>query len=134
MAENVWNDMSVVYLGRTLTGIQEATYEETTEKEYVYGAGNKPLGIQTGNKKVEGKMVLLQSEVEALFDAVKAIDPALSVTDISADIVINFGEGDLAKTKIIKSVEFSKYNYGMKQEDKFMAIELPFMALEVVHA
>lgn len=126
-----WKDIKVVYLGRTLSGIQGVKYERSTEKEPVYGRGSKPYAIQSGNQSITGTLMLLQDELEALTTAVSAVNPDLNINDISADIVVSYGEGNNAKTDIIVGVEFTKYTKGMEQNDKYMRIEIPFIALDI---
>lgn len=126
-----WKDLSVVYLGRTITGVQGLKYKKKVEKEYVYGSGNKPRGIQTGNVSVDGTLMLLQSELELLQTAIKAIDVDSDITDIALDIVATYGEGNLAKTDMVVGVNFTEFEKGMNQEDKFMKISLPFVAMDV---
>lgn len=130
-AQYEWNDISVSYLGRVLTGIRGIKYKVTSEDEFVYGRGRKPLSIQSGNESIEGEMVLLQSELEALKEAVRSIDPRLKITDIRADIIWTFERENIAVTNIIQGAKIKEYEEGMEQGDKFMEITLPFMALDV---
>ena len=125
-AEFSFKDIRVRLLGRDIVGLQGITYKKTVEKEYVYGRGNKPLGIQTGNVKVEGTLSILQSEFEALQAAVG------DITNVQFDVVNTYGNGLTAKTDMILSVSVTEYEKGMKQNDKFKVIDLPFMALDVL--
>lgn len=125
-----WSDVNVMLLGRQVTGIQGLSYKVSQEKEYVYGRGNEPLSIQSGNKSVEGSITLLQSEVIALTKAVKASNPTHNLTDISFDIVVAYGD-DTVTTDIVMGVEFTEYEKSLDQGDANMEIELSFMALYV---
>jgi len=129
--EFAWKDISVVFLGKTVTAIQGIKYKVSKEKEHFYGRGSKPLGIQSGNEKYEGTLTLLQSEVETLTKAIQAINSKYNLTDISFDIPIVYGSGTKAVTDIIKAVEITEYEKGMEQNDKFMKIELPFVAVDI---
>lgn len=126
-----WSDVSVNLLGRTLVGIRGVSYKVTADKEPVFGRGRKALAIQTGNETIEGEVMLLQSELQALNTAVKAINPAYKITDVAFDLVISYSNGTTASTDIIKGVEFSEYEKGLEQEDKFMEITIPFLALDL---
>ena len=126
-----WKDINVVILGRTVTGIQNVEYKISQEKEEVMGRGNQPLGIVSGSKKYTGKITLLQYELESLVAAAKLVNPNYNVTDIAFDIVVSYGEGDIAKTDIIQSCEITEYQKGMSTSDKNMVVELPFLALGV---
>lgn len=126
-----WADVEIVMLGRPVTGIRGVTYKETQEKEPVYGRGNKPRAIQKGNKAYEGSIVLLQSELEAMQAAVGKNN---SVLDIPAfDIVVAYAptDGSPIITDIIKNAEFTETEKSLKQNDKFMELTLPFVALGI---
>jgi len=132
MAEFSFKDIRVRLLGRDIVGLQGITYKKTVEKEFVYGRGNKPLGIQTGNMKVEGTLSILQSEFEALQTALKTANPLSDITGVTFDVVNTYGDGLTAKTDTILSVSITEYEKGMKQNDKMKVIELPFLALDVL--
>ncbi|MEO0337585.1 MAG: hypothetical protein AAF242_00065 [Bacteroidota bacterium] len=130
-SEYAWKDVSINLLGRTVIGVEEIKYKESTEKEYLYGRGSQPRGIQSGNKKYEGKLVLHQSEYDAFLAAIKAADPSKGIQDVSVDVVVSYGNGNDAKTDIVQAVQFTEAERGMAQNDKQMKIELPFLALGV---
>lgn len=125
-----FSDVRVNILGRSLVGFQGVKYKVNVDKEPVFGRGKKALAIQSGNETIEGELMLLQSELIALDLAVKAINPLYKITDISFDIVVSYGE-TIVTTDIIKGVEITEYEKGMEQEDKFMEISLPFLALDL---
>lgn len=126
-----WSDVRVVMLGRELTGIQGVSYKTTRDKEPVYGRGSEPLSIQSGNKSYEGTITLLQSELQALEAAVQAVNPLYDLTDVSFDIIVSYGDGANSTTDILQSVEISEYEKGLEQADKYMAVELSFMAIGI---
>lgn len=126
-----WSNVSVNLLGRTLVGIRGVSYSVSTDKEPVFGRGRKALAIQTGNETIEGEIILLQSELEALNAAVKSVNPLNKITDVSFDLVVSYSDGTTSTTDIIKGVELTEYEKGLGQEDKFMEITIPFLALDV---
>lgn len=129
--EYEWNNLELVMLGRPVTGIRGVTYKASQEKEVIYARGNKPRAIQKGNKSFEGKLSLLQSELEALL---VAAGKGKDITDIPAfDVVVAYapGNGGVIVTDIIKNIEFTESEKALKQGDKFMEIELPFIALDI---
>lgn len=129
--EFAYSDINVTILGRNITGLRGIKYKVTTSKERLYGRGKKALAIQSGNEEIEGEIMLLQSELVALSVAAKAANPLNKVTDISFDIVVSYGQGTTAKTDIIIGAELTEYEKGMEQEDKFMEITIPFIALDI---
>ena len=124
-----WKDISVVILGRTIKGIQNVEYKRATEKDSVYGAGSNPVAIVSGLKSYMGKITLLQYELDAMVAAVKAANPEADLTDVAFDIVVSYESGGIATTDIVQSCELTEYQKGMSTTDKFMSIELPFLAL-----
>jgi hypothetical protein len=126
-----WANVRVVLFGREVIGIRGVKYKVSQEKEAVYGAGSKPLGIQAGNKSYEGEVVLLQNELEAIQ---RAAGVGNDITDIPAfDIQVSYVDkvsGSLVNDTI-KYAEFTEAEKGMSQGDKFMEITLPFIALDV---
>lgn len=129
-----WSNVEVVMLGRPVTGIRGVSYKASQEKEVIYGRGNKPRAIQKGNKSYEGTITLLQSELEAML---LTVQKGQNVVDIPAfDIVVAYvpeGGGDIV-TDIIKNVELTEVEKSFSQNDKFMEVELPFIALDIQYS
>lgn len=127
-----WSDIEIWMLGKKVTGAREIKYKVSQEKEPIYGAGNEPQGIGYGNKKYEGQLILLQSEVEAL--TLKAIENGgFDLTDISGiNIVIRYApKGGVQTIDTLEYVEFTEFEKGMAQNDKFAEITIPFIALGI---
>ena len=128
--EYEWADVTVVMAGRDVTGIRGVSYTSDQEKEALYAKGNKPHGIQRGNKSYTGSIRLLQSEYDALNTA--AGGDALNV---SFNIVVSYGnptQGDVIKTDLLKGVEITSKPKSLNQNDKFMEIELPLIMLDII--
>lgn len=126
-----WSNVEVVLFGKAVTAIRGVKYKASQEKEVVYGAGDKPVSIQAGNKSYEGELSLLQSELEAIQ---KAAGKEGDVMDIPAfDIVVTYkaeGTGPVVRD-VIKFAEFSEVEKSLNQGDKFMEVTLPFIALDI---
>ena len=128
--ESEWADVSVVLAGRDVTGIRGVSYNSDQEKEALYAKGNKPHGIQRGNKSYAGSIRLLQSEYDALNAAAGG-----DALDVSFNIIVSYGNpsrGDVIKTDLLVGVEITSKPKGLNQNDKFMEIELPLVMLDVV--
>lgn len=128
--EYEWSDVTVVLAGRDVTGIRGISYSPAQEKEALYAKGNKPHSIQRGNKSYSGSVRLLQSELLALQGA------AGDVLDITTDIVVAYGnpsKGDVIHTDLVRGVSFTEVPQAINQNDKFMEIEIPFVALDIVN-
>lgn len=127
--EYEWADVSVVMAGRSVTGIRGIEYSSSQEKEALYAKGNKPHGIQRGNKSYSGTITLLQSELEALSEAAGS-----DALDATFNVVVCYGnpmKGDTIKTDLLAGVEITEIPKGLKQGDKFMEIALPVIMLDV---
>lgn len=65
--EYAWEDLQVVVDGSPLplTGITGIEYTSKKAHGNVYGRGSKPVSMSRGREEFEGKMTLLQSQLEA---------------------------------------------------------------------
>ena len=129
--EYEWSDVQVVLANRNVTGLRGISYSSSQEKEALYAKGNKPHSIQRGNVSYSGSIRLLQSELEALQVAAGG-----SVLDVNTDIVVSYGDpskGDVIHTDLVRGVEFTEEPKSINQNDKFMEIELSFIAIDVVN-
>ena len=127
--EYAWKDLSINVLGRVLNGVTGLKYSEKTDQTPLYGRGQKPIAIQSGNMSFEGEITLLQSEAIALQNAAKAANKR--VGQISFDIVAAYSIDTAINTDIIKGVKISDFEKALKQGDKNMEIAFKFMALDV---
>lgn len=128
--EYEWADVTVVMAGRDVIGIRGVGYTASQEKEALYAKGNKPHGIQRGNKSYEGYIRILQSELDALSERAGG-----DVLDVSFNIVVSYGnpsKGDIIHTDLLSGVEITSKPKSMNQNDKFMEIELPIVMLDVI--
>lgn len=126
--EYEWADITLVVAGRDVKGFRAVEYGQDQEAEALYGKGNKPMSIQRGNIKYEGKIALTQSEYETLRLAMGG-----SILRGSVDMVIMYGnpsQGDLPTTDILLGCSFTKDATSWKQGDKYQEKELPFLYLD----
>lgn len=129
--EYEWADVKVVLANRDVIGLRGVSYSSSQEKEALYAKGNKPHGIQRGNISYSGSIRLLQSELTALQEAAGG-----SVLNLTTDVVVSYGNpgsGDVIHTDLVRGVEFTEEPKSLNQNDKFMEIELPFIAIDVVN-
>lgn len=126
-----WSNIEIVVLGRSIQGVVAIEWTTKKDKEYTYGRGNNPRSIQHGRKSYEGSITLLQSEVEALEEAARIVNPTFDITDIEFDIAISFADGVRIRRHIVQTVSITEVPKAIGSDDKFMEIELPFMALGI---
>lgn len=126
-----WNDISIAAGGRIYEGVEDIECSVKQDKGVLRGRGGKGHGITRGNKDHEGKITLWQSEVEAMIkDA-----PNKDILALNFDIVWSFvpNDGGVTVTDVMVSCEITEYKKAMKQGDKNMLIELPFIFLDIKH-
>jgi hypothetical protein len=127
-----WSTVNVVLLGKNIAGLLAIKYKKSQTKELRYARGNKPVGFKRGNKKYEGEISILKSELEALKDAA----PKGDILDLRGfDIVFSYvGDDGVMKTDICKICEFTESEEAMKQGDQNGEYALPFICLDIVPA
>ena len=132
--EYEWADISIVVGGAPIAGFRAITYKREREKEVMYAKGRKAHSIQSGNDAISGNLTFTQSQLEALELATGG-----NLLDAKLDIVVSYGaESNLPvasiTTDVIVGAEFTEYEKGMSQGDKFMEIPMPFLALDIKNA
>lgn len=132
--EYEWADISVIIGGVSIVGFRAISYKREREKEAMYAKGRRAHSIQSGNESVTGSITFTQSQLEALEAATGG-----NVLTAKVDIVVSYG-GELSTenvistaiaTDVIVGAEFTEYEKGMSQGDKFMEIAMPFLALDI---
>jgi hypothetical protein len=124
-----WNDISILLGSRIVEGVEDIEYTYKQEKGVLRGRGGKGHKITRGNKDYEGKITLWQSEVESMINDA----PNKDILALTFDIVWSFvpDDGGATVTDVLSTCEITEYKKSMKQGDKNMLIELPFMFLDV---
>lgn len=116
--------------GRLITRIRSVRYKRSKEKELLYGAGNEPVSIQSGNVSYAGDVSMLRSEYETLCASGNG-----SVLDLQVDIVVSYGNPpDPMVTDKLMGCQFTEEENTMGQGDKNEEITLPFLFLRKVKA
>lgn len=135
--EYEWADISVIVGGVSIAGFRAVSYKREREKEAMFAKGRKAHSIQSGNESVTGSITFTQSQLEALEVAVGG-----NLLTAKVDIVVAYGAelnatsvaSAAISTDIIVGAEFTEYEKGMSQGDKFMEIPMPFLALDIKNA
>jgi hypothetical protein len=133
LKETEWADMKVAIDGKTITGIRNISYKKAWEDEALYGAGNEPIGLQSGNKTYEGSVKLLKNELDALNLAAKALgyDDISDVSGLVISIAYMPKGGRILKTDTLSGCKISEIARSMDQGAKMMELELPFKFLSI---
>jgi hypothetical protein len=114
-----WNSVTVNLLGRDVEGITALAYDDSTEKENVWGAGKFPLGRGEGKYEAKASITLLKEEVNALQNA---LPPTMGLESIAPfPIVVEYEYNGFKKRDIIHNCEFKGSGVDVKQGDKSIA-------------
>lgn len=132
--EYEWADISIVLGGVSISGFRAISYTREREKEPMFAKGRKAHSIQSGNETITGSITFTQSLMEALELAAGG-----NLLQAKMDIIVSYGAelntasiaAAAISTDVIVGAEFTSYEKGMTQNDKFMEIEMPFVALDI---
>lgn len=133
--ECAWAQITFKLLGRTIVGIRGFEVDKEIEKEHLFAAGDEPIDIQSGNKKLTGNFKFLKYEVDLLNEAAQAAG-FLDITEvphtlISSSIVFRKTLTAPIKTLNVYSIAFTKMTFGMEQNGKLMEITMPYLAMRI---
>lgn len=118
-----FEDIQCVINGLSLEGFTEVKYGAQRDHKNVHGRMNVPVSMSRGKKdSIPGKLVILQSQFEALVKAAPGFDP----TDWSPfNMSVSYApEGAVSVTDNVPFCRVSQYEKGMADEDGNMTIEL----------
>ncbi len=135
-SECAWANFEVKVLGRTIKGLRGFSFKKTIEKEHIYGSGNQPLDIMTGNEKYEGSIKLLGFEIDALNKAAIAAKYD-DITEVPHDKIVITASykkypADPIKNYTVVGVAFTEVGVDLEQNAKHREITLPFIAMDII--
>lgn len=134
--ECAWHQTSMKVMGRTIIGIRGFELNKNVEKEYLYGAGDEPIDIQSGNKSYPGNLKLLKYEVDAMNDA--AVTAGYEdITQVPHEAVVitciyKKNPTDTARSITASGVSFTEIRNAMEQNGKMTEITIPFLSMKTV--
>lgn len=113
-----WNSITINLLGRDVEGVDEVSYNDTQEKENVYGAGKMPIGRGDGNYSAKATVSLLVEEDMALQ---QSLPRGKRLSDIAPfDILVEYEYEGFKYRDRIRNCEFTGRSVSVKQGDKKM--------------
>ena len=136
-SECSWAQFDVQVLGKIIKGLRGFEFKKTVEKEELYGSGDQPLDITTGNIKYEGNIKILGFEIDALNKAA-TIAGFGDITEVPHEAIVIICSykrriTDTANKYIASGVAFTEVGVSMNQNDKHREITLPFKAMNISH-
>lgn len=126
-----WVDLAIMVGGSVLTKFQGIKYKPAKDKQALMADGDKPIGIQSGNRSYSGELKLLKGPVDILNAAAVAAGGD-DLLDLEVDIVVTWKKRGIRPLNIdtLIGVQFTEYEKGMEQGAKSMPISLPFIYLD----
>lgn len=134
-SECAWFHVEVMMLGRVFKGLRGFSYKKTVDKEHLYGSGNEPIDISTGNKKYEGDLKMLGFERDAMKRTAQAAGYS-DLTEVPHEaIVLTFKykktKIDPVMIEIVNGAAFTEDGSSMEQGAKMREITLPYLAMDL---
>lgn len=129
--EYAFEDVQITMNGRPLEGFQEIEY--TVEKDFneVMGRGDAAHTLGRGKKTFSAKLVVLQSEVEAIQ---KGLPRGKDLTDVLVELTVSYApDGGVVTTDQIQRGRISKVTKGFKNGDGNMVVELPIKTPKILY-
>lgn len=130
-----WSDLKFYLNGTKVVKFTALKYKPEQEVEEIYGGGDEPLDLQTGNRKYSGMATMYKSMIDAMNKAARA-QGFRDLMDVPWTIVADYKE-TLASPRTadtLPNVRFTDYEKGMEQNAKSMPITLNFKCLRPVEA
>ena len=128
-----WKDITVTIGGAKVNKLRNIKFKTAQEKDYLHGAGDDPLSIQSGNRTYPGTIEITAIALRDLNAAAIAAG-GRDALDLKFDVVVSYRAAVnrplLLRTLI--GVELEEFEEGMAQGEKFSTISLPFKALKVI--
>ncbi|MCC8146449.1 MAG: hypothetical protein LIO93_08450 [Bacteroidales bacterium] len=134
-SECAWAQVEIEILGRSIKGLRAFEFSKKVEKEHIYGSGNEPLDIQSGNKSYTGSITVLGFEADTM-NATARESGYEDITDIPHNEIVITAKFQKEKKDpqtfyTISGVSFTENTASMEQNAKTREIQLPFLAMKI---
>lgn len=126
-----WASATINVLGRDVVGVTGINYDDETQMEDLYGAGQMPVARAEGQYKANASIVLRVEEIVAIQNAA----PNGRLQDIPPfDIVVKYIPKDASTivTDIIKNCQFMTNGRAVKTGDKSIETDLKLITSHIV--
>lgn len=124
-----WNRVTTRILGRDLVGILNVEYDDTQEKENIYGAGKYPVGQGEGTYQAKASITLLQEEKVALL---QSLPPNTRIQEIPAfDVIVSYDYGGTVYKDVIRNCQFINNGVAANQGDKSLSFKFDLVCSHI---
>lgn len=134
--ECAWAQLEVAILGRTIKGLRAVEAKKSVEKEHIYGSGDEPLDIASGNKKYEGSIKVLGFEADAM-DVIAKAAGYDDITDVPHENIVmtlkwKKKKTDIPNFKTVSGISFTETGFSQEQNAKMREVTLPYLAMSII--
>jgi hypothetical protein len=127
-----WADISVFYGGAEVVKLTGIEYTSSKEKVLLHAGGEKPIGVQSGNRTYAGTLKVLKGAVDTL-NTVAVSAGGKDLLDLEADIVVTYrpiGVNRPIQVDTLIGVSITEFAKGMDQGATSMPVSMPFVYLD----
>ena len=124
-----WNSITLNLLGRDVEGITALEYNDSTEKENVYGAGAYPVGRGEGNYTATASITIMEEERRALMEALPSNARLQDIEPFSIPVAYTYQ--DKVYKDIIHNCEFMNNGVAVAQNDKTVAFQFDLVISQI---
>lgn len=126
-----WGNHKFAVSGNEILGITEVKYRDKTEKELLFGAGSKALGVGVGNESYEGSIKLYRYEIDRILAGITTGDKKLTALATQTLTVVAKFDGSSSFTTDVILFQFMESGKDLKQGDKMDVVELPLLVVDI---
>jgi hypothetical protein len=132
-SEVKWKDLELFIEGTPVAKFTSLKETSEQEAEEIYGAGDEPTDIQTGNRKYALNMGVYKSVLDNMNSAAVAAG-GRDMMDVPWTIVVNYKATSAAPRQTISypNVRVTNYERGMEQNAKSMPVTLTCKCLRPI--
>ncbi|HMQ77115.1 MAG TPA: hypothetical protein PKE21_13840 [Flavobacteriales bacterium] len=129
--EYAWEDLQIVVEGKSipLIGVTGIEYVSKKVHENIRGRGNRPVSMGRGQEDYEGKITILQSELEAMQIALGT--RSLTTRQPFSITVAYAPEVGPPRVDVLQGVRITEVPKGITGDDTHMKIELPLAIFNI---
>lgn len=131
--EAEWGQYEVHFNGIGILKLRGHKYKKEREDEELYGAGNEPIDIQSGNVKYSGELKVLKGALDGINQDAQTAGYA-DITEVPAKLVSIVSTYKAKGTRTLQTdtcqgVKIGSFEKGWEQGAKMMEITLPYKFL-----
>jgi hypothetical protein len=130
--EAEWSDQSMYIDGVRVAGIKGNSFGVSTDKKHLFGEGDTPLCIQSGNREPKGSFKLMKSVVDTL-NLLAVSKGGRDMNDLVFDLVYVYQpQGTRPRVRVtLFGCQTMDFKYGWDQGSTEMMIDVPYLYMDI---